>query len=148
MQTKLRKVLFILALVVLFILPLSACAPGVAQAQTLPNSQSGDVQLDPSADGSQIELQPGQSLSVRLPSNPTTGYRWEVAQLDAAVLAQQGEADYQQASDGQLTGAGGQETFLFQAGQSGQTTLKLVYHRPWETVADPASAFEVTVLVP
>ena len=83
--------------------------------------------------GSQVELSSGQVLEVTLASNPTTGYSWEVSEVDEAVLAQLGEAEFQQApTEGeQMVGVGGTETFRF-ASATGETTLTLVYHRPWE----------------
>lgn len=32
-----------------------------------------------------------------------------------------------------MTGVDGQETFTFEAAGTGKTTLKLIYHRPFET---------------
>jgi len=67
-------------------------------------------------DGTRIELSPGQILTITLPSNPTTGYSWQVAQIDPKTLKQQGEAEYQQSSGSKdLVGAGGTETFRFEA---------------------------------
>jgi len=99
-------------------------------------------------DGTRIELSPGQILTITLPSNPTTGYSWQVAQIDPKTLKQQGEAEYQQSSGSKdLVGAGGTETFRFEALQPGETTLQLAYHRPWEIGVPPIQTFSVTVIV-
>ena len=106
------------------------------------------VVLGAEDDGSEVELAAGQVLEVTLESNPTTGYRWEVSEVDGAVLAQVGEAEFQEApTEGeQVVGAGGVETFRFTAA-SGETTLTLVYHRSWETDVEPEDTFTVQVIV-
>lgn len=84
--------------------------------------------------GQSVNLQVGQTMNVRLESNPTTGYTWEVKQVDPAVLAQQGEAEYEplDAQTTPMVGQGGWQIFRFEAISTGQTTLELVYRRPWE----------------
>jgi inhibitor of cysteine peptidase len=98
--------------------------------------------------GSQVELTSGQVLEVTLASNPTTGYSWEVSEVDETVLTQVGEVEFQQApAEGEpVTGAGGTETFRF-AASAGETTLTLVYHRPWEKDVEPLETFTVQVVV-
>lgn len=115
--------------------------------------ESGDAALDAVAlgaedDGSQVELAAGQVLEVTLESNPTTGYGWEVSEVDGAVLAQEGEAQFQEApTEGeQVVGAGGVQTFRFTA-SPGETTLTLVYRRSWEKDVDPLETFTVQVTV-
>lgn len=98
--------------------------------------------------GSTVELEVGQTLVVELISNPTTGYSWQVLELDAGVLAQQGEPEYVEDSQSEgLVGAGGTETFRFEALLAGQTTLSLGYLRPWEENVDPIETFTITVTV-
>ena len=108
-----------------------------------------EVKLDADANGSQTELETGQVLVVTLESNPTTGYQWEVVELDDAILQQQGEAEFQvsDSRDPPPPGTGGTETFRFEAVNAGQTTLKLVYHRSWETDVEPLETFSLQVVV-
>jgi inhibitor of cysteine peptidase len=47
-----------------------------------------------------------------------------------------------------LVGAPGVETLRFQAVDSGETTLQLVYHRPWEAGVAPLETFAALVIVP
>ncbi len=105
----------------------------------------GPVKLTETDAGSTVEMNVGDMLQVTLEGNPTTGYDWEMASGDAAVLEQLGASTYKADSD--LMGAGGQVTLRFKAVAAGQTTLQLVYHRPWETDEPPAETFEVTVIV-
>jgi inhibitor of cysteine peptidase len=109
---------------------------------------AGEVRLTGKADVSQVELKVGQELVIELESNPTTGYSWEVDEIDPTILQQDGEAVYQDESDdAELVGGGGTETFTFKATSTGETTLTLVYHRPWEEGVEPLETFSVEVMV-
>jgi inhibitor of cysteine peptidase len=107
------------------------------------------VQINQAHNGVQKELTRGQILLVTLDSNPTTGYSWQVAEVNPAVLRQSGDAEYkpQSASDPPRVGAGGTETFRFEAANAGATTLKLVYQRPWEKDVAPLLTYTVQVTV-
>ena len=106
---------------------------------------TNEVKLDASDDGNQVELDAGQTLVVSLAGNPTTGYTWEAAELDEQVLRQVGETEFKPESD--AIGAGGVQTLRFETVNTGQMTLKLVYHRPWEEDVEPAETFSVQVVV-
>ena len=111
-----------------------------------------DMVLTAEDDGSVVELGEGQALVVTLESNPTTGYSWQVSEVDEDVLMQIGEPEFEEAAapaaaEGeQVLGAGGTETFYF-ASAAGETTLTLVYHRPWEEDVEPEEVFSVEVIV-
>jgi predicted secreted protein len=60
---------------------------------------TNEVKLDAGDDGSQVELNAGQTLVVSLESNLTTGYTWEAAELDEQVLRQVGEAEFKPETD-------------------------------------------------
>jgi inhibitor of cysteine peptidase len=95
--------------------------------------------------GRQIELQKGQTLTINLEGNPTTGYTWEVVESEGAVVRQVGEAEFK--ADSELMGAGGTQTLRFEAVTEGQMELRLVYHRPWEADAEPLETFTVQITV-
>ena len=94
-------------------------------------------------DGTSIVLEPGESFSVVLPGNATTGYSWQVEGIDAAILS---AAEPVYVSDSELVGAGGVYTFTFTAAAAGETELRLVYLRPWEQV-EPLETFTMTMTV-
>ena len=101
--------------------------------------------LEAKDNGNQITLQKGQTLTVELEANPTTGYTWEMVEPEGAVLSQVGEPEFKADSD--LLGAPGTLTLRFEAVQAGQMELRLVYHRPWETGVEPLETFTVQVTV-
>ena len=97
--------------------------------------------------GKQVTVNTGDTLTLTLTSNPTTGYSWQVMEIDNTVLIQSGNPEYKQSSGSEgLVGAGGTQTFRFQAVGTGMTVLKLGYARPWESVP-PIQTFAVQIVV-
>jgi len=115
----------------------------------IPPEEPEEVNIDENDADSQVELEQGQILVVTLESNPTTGYRWELAETQESILEQMGEAEFKQSDTGEppLVGAGGWEIFSFKAISAGQMTLQLGYHRPWEEGVEPVKTFSIQVVV-
>ena len=128
----------------------AACGSNESAAPDADSDAGGEQTLVLGAkdNGSQVQLASGQVLEVTLDSNPTTGFRWEVSEVDGAVLTQVGEAEFQEApkDSEEMVGVGGTETFRFSSA-AGETTLTLVYRRPWEEGVDPLESFTVEVEV-
>ncbi len=126
------------ALSALLLLLLGACSNRPPAPQKVTAEQNGKT----------ITLRPGQEVIILLEANPTTGYAWEVAQVDEGILQQIGETGYTpEATSPGVVGAGGTAAFRFQAVAQGTTTLQLAYRRPWETDKPPATTFTLTVRV-
>jgi inhibitor of cysteine peptidase len=105
------------------------------------------ISLTDADNGKQITVKSGDVVTVTLESNPTTGYSWQVIEIDNAILLQDGDPEYKQSPGSEsLVGAGGTETFRFKAVGTGETTLGLGYMRPWESVP-PIQSFTVQIVV-
>jgi inhibitor of cysteine peptidase len=104
------------------------------------------VHLTEADNSGQVTLKQGQELVIALEANPTTGYKWELADCDRSVLSQQGEPSYA-ASQPVRPGSSGLESWRFTAQAKGETGLRLVYHRPWEEDTEPAQTFTAKVVV-
>ncbi len=129
-----RKKLWIgISLLVMGVLALSACG------------RPSEIVLNDNNNGSQITLHIGQTLILRLEGNPSTGFTWEVAEINEAVLRQEGDINFEAESD--LPGSPGIQVVQFKPVASGETDLELVYWRPWES-EDPAESFLLRVIVP
>lgn len=102
------------------------------------------IKVDETMNGQTIEVQTGDTIAVTLAGNPTTGFSWVVSDLDAAILSQQGEAEFK--ADSNLLGSGGMVTTNFKAEGPGTVALTLSYMRAWESV-QPLQVFTVTVEV-
>ncbi len=83
-------------------------------------------------------MKTGETLVIELPANPSTGYAWEVADLDTALLEPVGETEFiQEKSDEDLVGAPEIQIIRLKAITSGKTTLRLIYHRSFEQGVEP-----------
>ncbi|NIS79051.1 MAG: hypothetical protein GTO14_02240 [Anaerolineales bacterium] len=107
---------------------------------------SREVTIGLEHDGQEIQLDIGEVLVLELESNPTTGYVWEVDEIDEMLLRLQGEPAYKASSGREFVGAGGVEVFRFEALSSGVAVLELIYHRPWEE-EKPIKTFSVRVVM-
>lgn len=90
-----------------------------------------------------INVTTGEFLVVTLEGNPTTGYTWEVEELNEQVLQQVGDIVSVPESD--LMGAPSMQIATFKVVGAGDATINMVYHRPWETDVEPADTFTVNV---
>ncbi|WP_405132660.1 protease inhibitor I42 family protein [Nocardia sp. NBC_01388] len=106
------------------------------------------VTVGKDADGKDIPLRVGQGLEVRLAANPTTGFAWQLAELDQNTVKENGGAEYQQdPSPGGMAGVGGQTTWKFTATAPGATHLLLEYRRSWEQGVPAAETFALNLTV-
>ena len=93
-----------------------------------------------------IELKTGQELRVVLESNPTTGYRWQLADpLNESILKFL-QSEYR-AQPPVAVGSGGEEIWTFRAVSPGQVTLTLIYVQPWAKADKPARTWTSVVIV-
>lgn len=95
--------------------------------------------------GRSVDVPVGEVVTITLAGNPTTGYVWELADVDRAVLAPDPEPAY--VADSALSGAGGTYTFRLSARAVGTSAVTLVYRRPWEEGVPPLQRFELKVTV-
>ena len=77
----------------------------------------------------------GQWVIFRLPSNPSTGFRWTLAKEPDSGLTIHGEPILVRGASQARLGAPGNEVWSLSATQSGGYTLQFVYRRPWEPVS-------------
>lgn len=97
--------------------------------------------------GTSVALASGQDLVVRLPSNPTTGYRWIYVEPKDAVLRVDGPSSYEAQGTGGAAGAGGTEIWKLAPFKPGQQQLRFEYRRPWEQDVAPSRVATYTVTV-
>jgi inhibitor of cysteine peptidase len=104
----------------------------------------GEVLLRAEDAGRQVALKDDQVLVVSLQANPSTGYQWEIDEIDGKRMRQVGEAEFRPSSSG-LLGAPGQQIMRFQALKKGKAKLGLVYRRPWERETSSVKSFSVEI---
>lgn len=94
-----------------------------------------------------LQLYRGQTLTINLPSNPTTGFRWMLVKAAPGVLTSLGSEVYTNPEDAGMVGAAGKSTWRFRAHQAGQDALLMQYQRPWEQGVAPAKTFACEISV-
>lgn len=114
----------------------------VAQAAPMPKNPEAfaaeqSVIEDYLSPGDVVAARPGQRFSIRLRSNPTTGYAWLLdCAPDSNLVSVVTNMYVPPANDG-VVGAEGHEIWTFKALKTGETEVTLRYARPWEKGADP-----------
>ena len=94
-----------------------------------------------------LSLQVGQQFILRLPSNPTTGFRWLLRDSAPQVLQSLGPEVYSNPEDEGLVGSAGISTWRFKVAKAGEGQLALTYERPWEVGVVPAQRFDCALTV-
>ncbi|MBD8573374.1 protease inhibitor I42 family protein [Pseudomonas syringae] len=105
------------------------------------------VSLDDQGD-CPLALTRGQTLILSLPSNPSTGFRWQVREPAAGILRSLGPEVYNADKGADVVvGSGGQSVWRYKATEAGTARLLLDYKQPWEPEAAPQNTFECLVRV-
>lgn len=99
-----------------------------------------------------VEVGAGDTLTVTLCSNPSTGFSWpESAQISDQTIVQQTDHKYvapeTEAGATPVVGAPGTEVWTFKALKKGTSTIYVEYSRPWEGGEKGEWTFRLTVVV-
>jgi predicted secreted protein len=105
--------------------------------------------LGPADRGTVIEVRPGDTVRIRLPENPTTGYRWQVAADSGAALGAIASLVHQSFADAATSAAGaaGERTLVFEAKTPGRASLRLVNKPSWRGDDAAAEDFALELVV-
>ncbi|HRQ22405.1 MAG TPA: protease inhibitor I42 family protein [Anaerolineales bacterium] len=109
-----KKILLLL----ISILALSACTSG----------GSDDV-FQISDPAKQLEAASGNEFKIVIPSNPSTGYHWELMDELDETIVQFVSREYR-ADEPVMPGSGGADVWTFKAVSAGETTIQLGYYPP------------------
>jgi inhibitor of cysteine peptidase len=129
-----KKILPFIWFIAILPMVLSAC-----------NSQR-TITLTKADNNSQVEVSKGGVITIELESNPSTGYAWEVQEIDPTKLEQVGDPIFTNSNPG-LIGSGGILIFKFTCLEKGNTVIKLVYQRPWESNIPPIDTFSINISI-
>jgi inhibitor of cysteine peptidase len=95
--------------------------------------------------GRSATLRVGEALTVALPENATTGYRWMPDAYDEALVAvSEGDPDYPT----DAVGSGGMAVFTVRGVRPGRTELRFKHWRHWEGDASVIERFLLQVEIP
>jgi inhibitor of cysteine peptidase len=95
------------------------------------DSGSAEQTFTEANSGEEVQVDPGDRFEVQLESNPTTGYSWVLDEESTGGVVSLEDDEFVE-PDSDLVGAPGTQVFTFEAVESGTTTLRLEYVRPFE----------------
>jgi inhibitor of cysteine peptidase len=88
-----------------------------------------------------LVVQSGDTISLDLEENPTTGFQWEVDGLDSELMELSGSSFNLNSPD--AIGGGGIHTYQFMPKKPGRTRISLKRWRPWEGESSVKERFEI-----
>jgi inhibitor of cysteine peptidase len=92
-----------------------------------------------------FEVHQNDVIVVRLPVNPTTGYRWAIEGIDEEVLEPE-ESDFNLRPDAGI-GGGGERRLGFRAKRAGTARVELKLARAWEEESSGIDRYGFTIQV-
>jgi predicted secreted protein len=95
-----------------------------------------------------LQLRPGETRELALPSLGTAGYRWidEISSGDGVVEVSRHRGPAP-TGDGPVAGRSTAELLLVRALSPGHANIELSQRRPWETDVPPRAKLQVSVEV-
>ena len=144
-----RRLFHILAVAAFAVGPI-ACAATTDEAD--PSTADGEDEeikaakpITEADNGKTVSIATGQSFSIQLASNPTTGYKWRIKSVDRSL----GYPKETYKAGGSAVGSGGTQKFTWSTKSpldlDGKHVIELEYQRPWAETSPPAKTFKVTV---
>ena len=109
--------------------------------------EPAELKLTTKDNDRRIELTPGQAFRIALESNPSTGFQWQIVEFDEVLLQSTAESKYESSDPNGPPGTAGQQVFRFATRKAGQTTICMVYRRPWEKDQPPVRSYSLTLLI-
>jgi len=105
-----------------------------------------DKQCKSDEDSPMITTKVGETFTITLDANPTTGYKWQLSDNLTESIVKLVKSEYV-APETDMVGAGGKEVWTFKGVKPGETTINLEYVRPWETGVEPVEKENYRVVV-
>jgi predicted secreted protein len=106
-------------------------------------SASKPLIISEDSNGKTFSVSRDTTFTIALKGNASTGFSWNIRDLDTTKLCQAGKSRY----IGRDTIPGTSGTFYldFKPVKKGLSTIRLVYSREWETGIPPEDSFSVTI---
>jgi len=117
----------------------------VSATSITPMSNS-EVNINNTNNHSQITMQKGNILIVKLLANPGTGYSWQIIKNDSDKLKPLGDSVLEPLET-EAPGASENQVFRFLAQNPGSTFIELHYLRSWERNTPPAETYQIQVQI-
>jgi len=94
----------------------------------------------------ELRLCKGEGLELKLEMRAGTGFTWEIAKNDSAILESRGKPGTEPIGEVK-PGSAQLQVFRFVAKSAGTSDLELEYKRPFEKDTPPARTYKLSVVV-
>ena len=109
------------------------------------------VVLGQADNGKAVDIKQGQTLSIQLPENPTTGFRWEIDSVNAGCSEGSEiiiiESSLYTPNPHTGLGGGGERSIVCKGRRIGTTQLNLKLWQSWEGNASIVERYSLTIRV-
>jgi inhibitor of cysteine peptidase len=110
-----------------------------------PPVETESISLEPTDHTQLITVKTGETFDLVVPSNPSTGYHWDIiTELDANFVEFAGQNYFADQPVASLSG--GMDVWMFRAVNPGDTTIVLGYYPP-DNDADPEETVTFSIRV-
>ena len=113
------KIYFILLISIVLLFTLIGCSPTTIIIKE--NNQE-----------KKYSLKKGDIVKVILNANPSTGYKWQIENIDNSKIKIVEETYTANKVQSDIVGSGGNKIYLFKAISKGNTSIEFEYSRPFE----------------
>lgn len=103
------------------------------------------VMLTQQQDSQSVHVHAGETIVLQLDENPSTGFTWEITQIDSTILTLQDSTYTQNPSKPGETGVGGTHVWTFVAKQPGTIHLQLKLWRKSQGASSSTQWYNVTL---
>jgi predicted secreted protein len=116
----------------------------VASCASFAQTASGGIVVTEAQANQTISAHKGEIVTIKLPTQPGTGYSWQFSSNKPKVAAIEGQPEITPDGNSKL-GAVETQVFRVRVLRSGKAKLTLKYVRPWEKDAAPQKTFNITL---
>jgi inhibitor of cysteine peptidase len=110
-------------------------------------AQTQTSAIDVNVASNNINAKIGDIFTITLPSNQTTGYRWQISEFTSGIV-QLEKDEYKRAENTRgLVGAGGEQIWTFKAVGAGTVTIHFEYARSWEKNIPAIKKVDYTITI-
>ena len=140
-----KSVIILTAVAIVAAILFVACSKSKSESPSNPSPEKF-VDVDEHNSSDTIHVLPGETIRVKLRSNPSTGFSWALGPIEDGIFDVESAFEADPHREGEA-GYGGCEIWKFKAEQSGETDISLCYERPWEDDRPAARIFKLHVVI-
>jgi len=137
------KIVIIISMILVTLLALSSC---IVTSRAIGVEISCDEFTEnPHSIRNDFQAEIGDKITVKLCSNPTTGFEWGY-EITTENVVKEEDHDFEP-PEGDVPGAAGIEVWTFEAVEKGTTEVQMEYSQPWEGGLKAEWTYTITVTV-